>query len=81
MCALREGPLSSRDAGDESPTKFSKRGFGGLKGSQFLEVGCLKRRGDLFQVGCIFYVKIKLKSEIFNNKKKFVNKNVFLCYS
>ena len=35
-------------------------------------------RGDPFQGGCSFYIKNKLKSEIFNDKKKFVNKNVFL---
>ena len=61
---------------------FEKGGGGvALKGSQFLEVCCLERRGNFFQVGYIFYVKSKLKSEIFNNKKRFANKNVFLCYS
>ena len=28
--------------------------------------------------GCSFYIKNKLKSEILNDKKKFVHKNVFL---
>ena len=38
----------------------------------FLEEGCLERggeKGDLFQGGCSFYTKNKLKSEIFNDKK------------
>ena len=35
------------------------------------------RGDDFFQGGCPFYIKNKLKSEIFNNKKKFINKNVF----
>ena len=30
--------------------------------------------------GCNFYMKNKLKSEIFH-KKKFINKNVFLCHN
>ena len=32
----------------EPPTKFSKRGGGALTGSQFLEWGCLKKRGVTF---------------------------------
>ena len=38
-----------------------------LTGSQFLEGGCLEREGWLFSRG--LYIKNKLKSEIFNNKK------------
>ena len=52
----------------EPPTKFSKRG--GLVGSQFLEEGCWKKWGDFFLGGCSFYIKNKLKSEIFNDYKK-----------
>ena len=33
----------------------------------------------LFWEGVQFLHKSKLESEIFNEKKKFVNKNVFLC--
>ena len=42
-----------------------------LTGTQFLEGVNLERGGDFFQRGggCSFYVKNKLKSEIFNNKK------------
>ena len=54
---------------------------GGLRGSQFLEGVAGKEGGDLFQGGCSFYIKNKLKSEILNNKKKFINKNAFLCYN
>ena len=42
--------------------------------------------GDLFEggggrgeEGSNFYIKNNQKSEIFNDKKKFVNKNLFLC--
>ena len=30
--------------------------------------------------GCSFYIKRKIKSEIFNDKKKFINKNV-VCHN
>ena len=62
----------------EPPNKFSQssgwgkgRGGGGLTGSQFLERGCCERGGRLFpgEWGCSFYVKNKLKSEIFNDEK------------
>ena len=51
----------------EPTSKFSKRG--GLTGSQFLEWGCWERGGDFFQGGSSFYLKNKLKSTIFNDKK------------
>ena len=51
------------EGGGESSTKFSKK-RGGLTGSQFLEPGVAGK-----ERGCIFYIKNKLKSEIFNNKK------------
>ena len=61
-------PLSA-GGGVESPTKYSKRG-GGLVESQFLEGVAGKEGDDFFQgKGCSFYIKNKLKSEIFNNKK------------
>ena len=57
---------------------------GGLGRIQFLEEGCWERGGWPFsgkEEGCSFFVKNKLKSEIFNDKKKFINKNVFLCHN
>ena len=36
-------------------------------------------KGWPFSRGCSFYMKNKLKSEIFNGKKN-INKNVFLCH-
>ena len=33
-----------------------------------------KDRGDFFQGGCSFYIKNKLKSEIFNDKKGLLTK-------
>ena len=59
-----------REAGFEPPTKFSKRG--GLKEFQFLERSWSERGGGRFPGGgggCNFYIKNKLKSEIFNDKK------------
>ena len=53
--------------GAEPPTKFSKRG--GLTGSQFLKGSCWERGVTFFIGGCSFYMKNKLESEIFNNKK------------
>ena len=60
----------------EPSTEFSKRG---LTGPQLLEGGCWDIGSDFFQesgageAGCYFHTK-KLKSEIFNGKKKFVAK-------
>ena len=63
----------------EPPTKFSKWGGGGGGG---LSRTLIWRGGDLFERGgCNFYIKNKLKSEIFDEKKKFINKNVFPCHN
>ena len=51
----------------EPPTKFSKGA--GLTGSQLLEGIAGKEGGDLFQGGCNFHIKNKLKSQIINDKK------------
>ena len=55
---------------------------GGLTGSQGVAG---KEGGDFFRGvgggGCSCYIKNKLKSEIFNDKEKFISKNVFLCHS
>ena len=50
---------------------------GVLTGPQFLEGGCWEKGGNLFQEGCSFYIKNKLKSEIFNDKKFYEQK----CFS
>ena len=42
--------------------------------------GTLGKKGWLFSGGCSFYIKNKLKSEIYN-KKKFINKNVHFCHN
>ena len=44
-------------------------GVWGFTGSQSWEGGCCERGGDFFQGGCSFFIKNKLKSEIFNDKK------------
>ena len=40
--------------------------FSCCEGSEYLEGGCWERVGGLFQVRCSFYIKNKLKFEIFN---------------
>ena len=46
-----------------------QKGRGGA-GSQFFRWGLLGNRAEtFFRGGCSFYVKIKLKCEIFNNNK------------
>ena len=69
-------PLSARRGGVEHPTKFQKEG--GLDKTSLLEGGCWERGGDFFQGegGLQFSLKNKLKSEIFNEKKK-VNKQKY----
>ena len=48
---------------------FQKGGGGGsLTGSQFLDGCCWERGGDIFLGDCSFYIRNKLKSEIFNDK-------------
>ena len=47
---------------------------GPLAGSQSLE-----RVAGKEEVTCSFYTKSKVKSEIFNGKKVYKQKNVFLC--
>ena len=57
----------------EPPIKFSKGGGGGLTASQSSEKrGFPGKDGDFVQGagrGCSSYIKNKLKSEIFNDKK------------
>ena len=65
--------------GDDPPTKFSKWGGGGRLDRIHIFGGeLLGLRGvTFFRGGLQFYLKNKLKSEIFNNKKKVKNKNNF----
>ena len=46
----------------------------GLTGSQFSRGGLLEKRGVTFFKGCSFFIEIKLKSEIFNNKNNLLTK-------
>ena len=45
-----------------------------MAGSQFLKGVTGKEWGDFFQRGCSFYIKNKLKSEIYNDKKSLKTK-------
>ena len=51
------------------------------RGSQFLEGVAGKEGVTFFRGFCSLYVKNKLKSEIFNDKKALINKNGFLCHN
>ena len=55
--------------GVEPPIKFSKKGGGGLTGYQLLEGVAGKEGVIFFKWGCSFFIKNKLKFEIFNDKK------------
>ena len=64
---LSQGLGGGGGEGIEPPTKYSKREA--LIWSQFLEGAARKEGGDFFRGGCTFYIKIKLKYEIFKDKK------------
>ena len=49
-------------------------------GKQLLE-GIAGKEGVTFFRGLQVLHKNKLKSDIFNDKKKFMNKNIFLCHN
>ena len=50
----------------------------GLVGPQLSEGCCWERGGDFIQGRLQFSYKNQLKSEIFNDKKKIISKNIFL---
>ena len=75
-CAPPPFPLFARGSGWASHQFFKKRG-GDLTGSQFLERGCWERWKWWFSGGCSFYIKNKLKSQIFNEKKNSSPKMLF----
>ena len=72
-------PLSAGGRGVEPPIKFLKRA--GLDRTSTFRGGCWERGGDFFQRGCNLYISNKLKSEIFNEKEKFISKNIFPCHN
>ena len=75
QCHSVHPPPLSGEGGDggwggvEPLTKFSKKGWGGLTGSQFLEGVAEKEGVTFFPGGLQFLPKNKLKSEMFNDKK------------
>ena len=60
-------PFYWRGAGLSLQPDFQK---GDLTRSQFLEGGCLEKRGQFFSGGWNFHIKNKLKPETFNDKKR-----------
>ena len=71
--------LSAMGEGGWASDQIFKKWEGGFTGSWFLEGGCWERGGWLFlgEGGCSFYIKNKLKSEIFNKKKSLQTKMFF----
>ena len=55
-----------------TPTKFSRKG--GLIWSQFLEGVAAKEGLTFFKGGCSFSINNQLKSDIFNDKKAYIQK-------
>ena len=53
---------------------------GSLIGPQLLEGGWWERSEWLFSGGCNFYIKDKVKSEIFNDKKS-LKTQIFFCHN
>ena len=67
--------------GDWTCYQIFKKG-GKLDKTSTLRGGLLEKRGVTFLRGiAILQKKNKLKSEIFNDKKKCINKNIFLCHN
>ena len=65
-----DGECSLNFQGLSLQPNFTKRGGGGqLDRISVFRGGSWERGGDFFQGGCSFYIKIKLKSEIFHDKK------------
>ena len=54
-----------------------QKGGGGLDRTSAFRGGLLGKSGVTFFRGCNFHIKNKLKSHIFNDKKKFPSKNIF----
>ena len=55
-----------------------------MEGLKLLGGGLLGKKGVTFfagEGGLQFSQKKKLKSEIFNDKKQFISKNIFLCHN
>ena len=57
---------------------------GGVDRISIFSEGCWEQQGDILQegmgVGCSFYIKNKLNSEIFKNKKSLSTK-MFFCHN
>ena len=62
----------------ESRSNFKKGEGMGLTESQFLEGDFWERGGGFFHGSCSFYIKNKLKSEIYIDKKVYEQKCFFL---
>ena len=72
--------FSAWEGGIELPTKFLKKGWGGgggLERTLIFRGSLWKREGVTFSGwACNFYMKDKLKSEIFNDKKVYEKTNI-----
>ena len=78
--SVHPSPPFYKGGGELSLQPNFQKGWG-LTEPQLFEGGCWERGGDFFQGGCNFYIKYELKSEMFNDKKNFISKNIFLCHN
>ena len=72
FCCFFGGGGGGRGGGRSSHHIF-KKGGGRVNRISVFREGLLGKKIDLFQGVCNFYIKNKLKSEIINDKKKFIN--------
>ena len=72
-------PLAKRKGGGGVNLRPDFQKGGELDRTSVFRGGWWERGCDFFQGGCNFLTKDKLKSGIFNDKKKFINKNSLCC--
>ena len=73
FCCFFGGGGGGEGGGGRSSHHIFKKGGGRVNRISVFREGLLGKKIDLFQGGCNFYIKNKLKSEIINDKKKFIN--------
>ena len=80
VCTSSPPPHPPFSAGDWASNQIFKKGGAW----QDLLEGVAGKEGDDFYQGAggsNFYIINELKFEIFNDKKKFISKNIFLCHN
>ena len=72
-------PLSAGGVGGGVNILPNFQKWGARQDLRFLRMVAEKEGATFFRGGCNFLTKNKLKSGMFNDKKKFINKNALLC--